>query len=342
MATFSVNQVRQLYVANAVKTAPVLATATEGTIAVKGDSTKSTLYFVYKGVSSLMRSDLIDVKNIISAKATDADTMTHKLKSYTVTLDSDVNEGKPVSGQDYILRVAFRQYIGMSDEDQYFKYGVVHAYNKMVETPKLFYVELALSLVKNFSRELVPLVKISLKTASGSDPVETSTKKEDLNGDYTGVVIEEVEQPWTLGKESQVPVYFTVQPTTITFEGDEVIWGTVTENASTKKVTNGHDIADLEYFCMGERGDIYRNVGWPNVIDTKYLVDPSKQYNTIDIHYAFTDSNESIQKSEKTLTIVVPKVGTTNATSNALTNNIIKAINTATGLTIAELDKSSS
>lgn len=335
MATFSVNQVRQLYVANAVKTTPVLTTDTEGTIAVKGDSTKSTLYFGYKGVGSLMRSDLIDVKSIMSAKATDANSMTHKLKSYTVTLDSDVNEGKPVSGQDYILRVAFRQYIGMSDEDQYFKYGAVHAYSTMES--KLFYVKLALSLVQNFSRELVPLVKISLKTSSATTEVTVNTKEDSLTEDYTGVVIEEVEQPWTLGKESQVPVYFTVQPTTITFEGDEVIWGTVTENVSTTKVGNGHDIADLEYFCMGERGDIYRNVGWPNTIDTKYLVDPSKQYNTIDIHYAFTDSNESVQKSEKTLTIVVPKVGATNSVSNALTNNIVKAINTATGLNIALL-----
>ena len=60
----------------------------------------------------------------------------------------------------------------------------------------------------------------------------------------------------------------------------------------------------------------------------------------IDIHYAYVGSNESVQKSEKTITLVVPKVGANNQTSNKLANDIISAINAATGLTIATLDVS--
>ena len=85
MATFSVNQNRQLYVANAYK-ASVAETDAAGTISVKADSAKNHFYFPYKGVESLMRSDLIDLKNVIYAKATDADDMAHELKSVTVTL----------------------------------------------------------------------------------------------------------------------------------------------------------------------------------------------------------------------------------------------------------------
>ena len=92
-----------------------------------------------------------------------------------------------------------------------------------------------------------------------------------------------------------------------------------------------------EYFCMGERGDMYRGIGYPNNIPTTYLVDPTVKYNVIDIHYAYVGSNESVQKSEKTITLVVPKVGATNSVSNKLANDIIKAINTATGLSIATL-----
>ena len=33
-------------------------------------------------------------------------------------------------------------------------------------------------------------------------------------------------------------------------------------------------------------------------------MDPTAKYDTLDIHYAFTDSNESVQKSEKDITIV--------------------------------------
>lgn len=360
MATFSTNQVRQLYVAKALETSHVLASDAAGSIAVKSDTAKNHLYFEYKGADNLMRSDLIDIKNILYAKATDADAMAHELKSVTVTLDTNVNGGAPVAGQDYILRIAFRQYVGMSDEYQYFKYGMVHAYAGM-DADK-FYKVLALSIAKNFSREVVPLIKIEVhseatRSNGGFDSngymVVTPTTKDNGKNDATNpyyatdtlvtdinsIRITEVEQPWRLGIMEQTPVYFTVQPTTVLVNGDERIWGTVTDNKDAGTIDNGKKIADLEYFCMGERGDIYRGVGFPHNIPTTYLVDPTVKYNVIDIHYAYVGSNESVQKSEKTITLVVPKVGA-NSQSNKLANNIISEINTATGLTIATLDVS--
>ena len=326
MATFSVNQVRQLYVATAFKTPRVLASDAAGSIAVKNDTAKSHLYFEYKGADNLMRSDLIDTKNILYAKATDATAMAHDLKSVTIALDSNVNGGAPVAGQDYILRIAFKQYVGMSDEDQYFKYGMVHAYAGMDASE--FYKVLAVSLAKNFSREVVPLIKIEIKTASETTEVTPTTKVADLTGTYTGVVITEVEQPWRLGVMAQTPVYFTVQSVPVTVNGDERYWATLTESTSGS-ISNGKTIADLEYFCMGERGDMYRQVGWPNNIPTTYLVDPAKAYYVFDIHYAYVGSNESVQKSEKTITIV--------CADKAELNKVIAAFNTATGLSIATL-----
>ena len=326
MATFSVNQVRQLYVATALKTPHVLASDAAGSIAVKNDTAKSHLYFEYKGADNLMRSDLIDTKNILYAKATDATAMAHDLKSVTIALDSNVNGGAPVAGQDYILRIAFKQYVGMSDEDQYFKYGMVHAYAGMDASE--FYKVLAISLAKNFSREVVPLIKIEIKTASATTEVTPTTKAADLTGTYTGVVVTEVEQPWRLGVMAQTPVYFTVQSVPVTVNGDERYWATLTESTSGS-ISNGKTIADLEYFCMGERGDMYRQVGWPNNIPTTYLVDPAKAYYVFDIHYAYVGSNESVQKSEKTITIV--------CADKAELNKVIAAFNTATGLSVATL-----
>lgn len=326
MATFSVNQVRQLYVATALKTSHVLASDTAGSIAVKNDTAKSHLYFEYKGADNLMRSDLIDIKNILHAKATNASAMAHKLKSVTVTLDSNVNGGAPVAGQDYILRIAFRQYVGMSEEDQYFKYGMVHAYAGMNASE--FYKVLAMSLAKNFSREVVPLIKIEIKTSSATTEVTPLTKAADLEDTYTGVVITEVEQPWRLGVMAQTPVYFTVQSVPVTVNGDERHWATLTEGTSGS-IGNGKTIADLEYFCMGERGDMYRQVGWPHNIPTTYLVDPTKTYCVFDIHYTYVGANESVQKSEKTITIV--------CADKAELNKVIAAFNTATGLSVATL-----
>jgi hypothetical protein len=424
MATFSTNQARQLYVAEALKPSNVISTDTVGTIAVKSDTAKNHLYFEYMGAGGMLRSDLIDIKNIMYAKATDADDLAHELAKYKVTLDPNVNGESPVAGQDYILRIAFRNYIGMSEEDQYFKYGMVHAVSGM--TAGSFYQELYKSLKKNFSRETEQLLDFSLEgtaakatmTANGHITVTavengvignsikfaiesitaanagfkvtqedgftviraslTDAKKsiKDLkelvaanpgiaamisisttsaddtsvqletapvaltSGDASGLIVEEVPQEWILGTFPQVPVNFTLMPDTIVVNGDDRIWGLVEKQASTNSIPDGHKIADLEYFCMGERGDVYRMMGFPNVIRTKYLVNPDLKYNTIDIHYAYVGSNEAVQKSEKDITIVVPKVGENNQASNKLTNNIILAINAATGLAITTLDAS--
>ena len=342
---FSTNQTRQLYVVTTeggLKSSSIIATDKAGSILPKSDNKKSHFYLEYKGVAGLMRSDLVDVKNILYAKATDADAMARELKAYTVTLDTEVNGGSPVAGQDYMLRIAFRQYVGMSDEDQYFKYGIAHAYAGM--TASKLYEVLAVSLAKNFSRELYPLVNISL--INNSDAQVPVLKNGEIQkyeaATFKGIRIDEVEQEWTLGVKPCVPVYFTVFPQTIVVDGDERIWGKVKETEPAGKVENGKIIADLEYFCMGERGDQYRNVGWPHVIPTKYLVNPTNKYNIIDIHYAWQGAGENVQKSEKTLSIAVPKIGATNSVSNVLANDIITKINTATGLSIALLDVSAS
>lgn len=422
MATFSTNQARQLYVVKELKTSNVISTDAAGSIAVKSDTAKNHLYFEYMGAGGMLRSDLIDIKSIMHAKATDADDLAHELAKYKVVLDPNVNGGSPVAGQDYLLRITFRNYIGLSEEDQYIKYGMVHAVAGM--TAGAFYQELYKSLKKNFSREAEQLLNFSLEGTAAKATMTTNTEitvtavetgvignsikftiesitatnagfkvtQEDgftvirasltaanksikdlkdlvasnpgiaemitvtgtdrvivqleatpvalTGGDASGLIVEEAPQEWILGTFSQVPVNFTLMPDTIVVNGDDRIWGLVEKQASTNSIPDGHKIADLEYFCMGERGDVYRMMGFPNVIRTKYLVNPDLKYNTIDIHYAYVGSNEAVQKSEKDITIVVPKVGKNNRDSNKLTNNIISAINTATGLTITELDVS--
>ena len=346
MATFSVNQTRQVYVSKELKSPNVIATDNAGAIAVKADNSKTHMYFEYMGAGGMTRSDLIDLKNLISIKASDADSMAKSLIRYKLTLDPSVNSGNPISGQDYILNITIRGYIGISPEDQYFKFGMVHAVSGM--TASDFYKTLVISLVKNFSREESNLLKFYLETGGtaadtvAGTPTEV-TKYSDfstLTGTYTGVIIEEAPQKWVLGVIPQTEVDFSVLPQAVIDNGDERIWGIANKVASANSIPNGHLIADLEYFCMGERGDQYRMVGFPHVIRTTYLVDPTVKYNLIDIHYAYVGSNEGVQKSEKTITLAIPKVGANNSVSNKLANDIITAINTATGLTVAKLDAS--
>nr|DAS05401.1 MAG TPA: Structural protein [Crassvirales sp.] len=328
----SINQVRQLYVAKALKTDTETLT-TAGDIVPKADTAKTTLYFQSMSPAGIVTSDKIDIKNVISAKATASKDLAHKLVRYSVTLDANVADA-PVAGQNYILRLAFRQYIGLSEEDQYFKYGEVIARSGM--TASDFYKKMAISLAKNLGNktESTPLVNIYLNSAAadGTDvPVTATTKESNLNkDDYDKIIIEEAEQPWVLGMMPQAFIPFTPQFLTITVDGEDRLWGVATVVTPEKTVPDGHLIADLEYFCMGARGDIYRGMGYPNIIETTYLVDPSAVYDVLDIHYFYTGSNESVQKSEKTITLVAVDDG-----SHTAMKALIAEINTASGLNIA-------
>ena len=51
---------------------------------------------------------------------------------------------------------------------------------------------------------------------------------------------------------------------------------------------------------------MYRNVGWPRTINTKYMVDPSSSYDLIDIHYFYQGTGVSVQQSKKEITLIVP------------------------------------
>ena len=325
MSVFSTNQNRQFYVATEVATSVTEASKAGAILAKTIDNgVNKELYFMVKGADTVLKSDRIQLKNLDYVKAIAAADMVTPLKSVLVALDANVNSGKPVIGQDYILRINFRQFYGMSDQDQYFKDVAVHATKEMNTTPSKFYEALVKAFNLSFSREV--------GATSESNPYLK------FEASATGVTITEKEQSWTLGKEVQEPVYFDIVPTTIYVDGADEIWGTVTDKTPTKAkavvgttgVGNGKKIADLEWFCMGERGDQYREIGYPNNIDTKYLVDPTKQYNVLEIHYAFTDEGISSYNSEKDITIV--------STDATVINALVKAINAATGLSITGTD----
>ena len=339
MAAFSVHQVRQLYVANAYKE-NLAALKDAGDITVVKTNEGGAIYFQYMGaLLDKMRSDLIKVDNITNLTATKAEDMATKLKGYTLTLNPEVNGGQPVAGQDYLLRLAFRQYIGMSEADQYFKYGMVHVFPGLSASD--FYKKMAHFLVINLSKDVTALVDVYLYDGSAETKVEAMSWEafdKAYTGTYTAIRFVEAVQPWHLGTMPQAVIPFEVQPVDVLVDGDHRIWGKV-ESYDTKAVLpEGQLIADLEYFCMGERGDQYRNMGWPNVIPTKYLVDPSKEYDVLNIHYFYQGDGISVQKSEKDIQIVVPRPGEKDYTNiNALIAAIKAVVPAETSAFLEEL-----
>lgn len=321
---FTNNQVRNLYVAKELKSASLLATDGAGSILPKVSN--GTLMFQYKSPAGIMGSDKIDVDKILYAKATSSDSMAHKLALKKVVIDNKVS-ATPVEGEEYLLRVSFRNYIGMGDENTVDKYGVAKATSATSVSD--LYKELAVSLANHIGKDTTPLAKVYLDATE----VKPGTKTSALTGSYSSIQIEEVEQDWDLGRMPQAFIPFDIFVGKIKIENEEYTWGVVTNETPKNLVENGKKIAEMEYFYMGVRGDYYRGVGYPHNLKTTYLVDPAKKYDTLDIHYAYVGSNESVQKSEKDITIVCENTG-----NHALINSLIGAINSAAKLEIATLE----
>lgn len=294
---YNTNQNRQFYVANSYKTGEPTA---EGDVMMGKTADGKQIWFKHFGKGGLTRTDIIDVDKISYIKHSTKASMQRKLKQAKVTLNPDVNEGKLIPGQDYVLRVEVKNFFSPGDASVYIKSNVVRAVKGMTETQ--FYTKLKESLIANFSRE---------KQTSNMEFFK-------FTSDATGVTITEVEQPWRLGILSQEPVNFEVIPLNILENGEEVTWGKVTISDTNTTVGNGKQIADLEFFCMGERGDMFRGMGYPYNIDVKYMVDPTKEYDVLDIHYAYSGDGVQVHKSEKDLTFVSSTTATITSIKNAI------------------------
>lgn len=315
------NQFRDLYVMKAYK-ANETALAAVGDATLKVDTAKSLMYLVYKDTEDTLTSDIVNIKNLLYVKSTKATDMARKLNSQSVTINED-----PISGQDYVLNVEIRNFVALGDDSTHIKFGAVHAVKGMTKSD--FYKAMAINLAKNLSREPSPILDIYLtKSASGSEsevPVLVNGKIQKLTeGEtYTDIIIDEVEQPWRRGVAQVEPVNFNATCGTILVDGDDVSWGTV-EKEEGDPVNNGKQIADMEWFYHGTRGDIYREATYPDNFDFKPLVDETKAYNTLDIHFAYVGPGVEVAKSERTITVVCADA--------AQLDKLITAIKTATGV----------
>lgn len=320
------NQFRNLYVMNTYKASESALTAV-GDATLKVDTAKNSMYLVYKDTEDNLTSDIIDLKNLLYVKSTKAADMARKLNSQSVTLNED-----PISGQDYVLNVEIRNFVALGDDSTHIKFGAVHAVKGMTKSD--FYKAMAVNLAKNLSRKPSPILNVSLNKYNSTGTTNTKVavlvngKMQNLAAltsteTYTSIIIDEVEQPWRRGVAQVEPVNFNTTCGTVLVDGNDVIWGTV-EKEEGDPINNGKQIADMEWFYHGTRGDIYREATYPDNFDFKPLVDETKAYSTLDIHFAYVGPGVEVAKSERTITVVCADA--------AELNNLITAIKTATGV----------
>ena len=308
MAVFTSNQVNHVYVAkdvkggsNSVGYALSSGSAVKPSVSSIGDifcwkTADNELYFTYKnGDGGIVRSDLIPIKNIMWARAVSGNHRSQKrgLKIYTITAPSS-----PTVGETYCVNVEIKLHEGI--ETVYRKQAFAVAVTGDTQTK--ICEKLAKSLKANFERDDYVKDLFTISTYSANDTTVTITEKSQS-------------ATYKRGTFANNEVEFTV------FSDNVAVTGPTVSNY----VGNAYDIADLEYFALGERGDLYRNVGWPNSFPSKTVADApsdSDHYNLVQIHFAFTDSNEGVQKSEKDITIAIPESSTTVTKVNRLLSQI--------------------
>jgi hypothetical protein len=321
MATFSTNSVRHVVVANSYNnslagTTTVPASVNEAnagvvTSAVKVSATNE-LYLTYFNASGQeVKTDLIPIDKIRSVS----------VKPYApkcLRKDS-ISFAAPVVGETYIIRLLIRSWGSGSAENQYFKH--VGSYKaKTGDTADTLVDAFIASAAVNFARE--PQQNFTFAKELGATAADSK------------LIISEIDQTWVQGKQQGRGLDYSIQFVKINSGGSEVYdWGTVTSIFKPfPGVGTSRLAADLEYFLLGERGDVYRNVGFPFTFDTKYLIDQTANYSTIDIaYYTVEPSNGGAVQSEKVLTILAKEAASTS--QYTVVNAIISAVNTATGAT---------
>lgn len=314
---FTVNQVRHFYVANK---------PTSGDLVVKHEGTEVTdklsdaeangaiklhvnekanhIYFEYKSPGGVVRTDLINLSQISYIKHIKAKDMRHPLKRVKVSF-----EGNPTFKGEAVLRVTFNRFLTMSEENKEFAV-TVHIEDSATPSSD-YYKEMALSLAKTIERSFPGMVQVDLETGgTGVNnivtlvPVKANTKKASLSATYTGLVVTELPQPWERGL---VPQGLGIDFDFTGFVKSDTKVNTVSyvapKDLDTRAIKNGCKIADMEWYYHGARGDMYRGANYPYHFITEYVADPTKEYDVLELHYAFSDQGTLNYNSEKDITI---------------------------------------
>lgn len=272
MAVFSVNQATHLYKLSAA------------TVAESGNH-------IYFNAENGLRSDLIEKKNILSVTSVNVAKLNMGVVPVTLTLNNVALEDTKVIPGEYVVRFVINNYYGPSMYDGAIKHAAVFVGANM--TQEDFFAALKKSIETNLKREIEKPFKVT--------------------ADATSMTVTPVPTEWKLGTKAMTVPSIEILGIWKDFgNGFEEEWLIVTPAAEATPVAQSgvKKLCDLEYFCLGERGDIYRNVGWPYVVETKGVLDATAAndaYDVVTIHYAYVGANESVQKSEKTMVLVVAK-----------------------------------
>lgn len=300
MANFNTNQARHFYVAKTYQDS-VGDVAAAGDITMISTATGEFAFVLQNADGIITRTDTVHKDRIQYAniKAVAG----NPLLAHTIALDTTNYALANLVGETLTVNIAVREFISYDPADMVNVTAAVKVTSAM-STAALFHKALAIAIAKAMPKRQYPYFRIF----SNGTEVTASTADADVTGSANGVVLVATEQKYVRGKMSATPFSLTVS-----FNVDGEAWGTVTvapSEISGYTVTNPmYELADLEYFCYGERGDTYRGSIWPNEYNPTYSVDVAadpSDFALLNIQYYWQGNVENIQKSPRTLQILAP------------------------------------
>lgn len=305
MANFNTYQTRQLYVAKKVEnTAAGVDEAGDiyvGSVSADGNVEGARIFFSYCNADGVLtRSDTIPANNIVSLKKTAAADMATKLMKHTIAVNTNAVTLSNLIGKTVTCTVNVHQVLSYDDSDIIAVTASFVGNSTNTASAAAFHKALAEAIVAAMPNRKYPYFKVF---SNG-----TEVKKGDTaTGAAGGVVLVEAAQGYSRGKLSKEAFPLSVSFNLHGSNTEDVAWGT--DTVAESDVTNNtvipavYKIADLEYFALGERGDIYRGSTWPNNYEPTYMIDLSSSYDILSIEYFWQGGAENVQKSPRMIQI---------------------------------------
>ena len=326
MQNFNTNQTRHFYVAGAIDS----NVDTNLDIAL-GTLATGEMYFKYKNADGLLtRSDTFDPKKIVSLKKTLSTAMAKKLKQHTVAVDTNVVTLSNLVGKTLDCIITIHQIADYDDASSYTFVASVVGNSTNTASAAAFHKDLAIAIAKALPKfdKNYPLIKVF---SNGSQVLPT-TPASSVTGASGGVVLVEGAQKYVRGKLSGEPCPFSVAFRLADSNTGDIVWGsdTVADSSVSGNTTvpAAYAVADLEYFALGERGDMYRGFNFPNDYTPTYAIDLSKSYDILSIEYYWAGDAENVQKSPRLIQIAAEHNDTA---SSDICTQLYNAINAVVG-----------
>lgn len=305
MQNFNTNQTRHFYVAGAIGSNGAVSNNLD--IVIGGPTATGEMYFVYKNADGIVtRSDTFDPKKITSLKKTTAAQLNKPLMAHTIAIDTNAVALNSLVGKTLDLMITIHEFFDYDASNTITFTASVVGNATNTASAAAFHKDLAIAIAKALPKfdKQYPLIKVY----SNGTEVTADTAAANVTGAAGGVVLVEGLQKYVRGKLSGEPCPFSVAFRLADGNMGDIAWGTDTVAKAASPVSpvaypGTQALADLEYFALGERGDVYRGSMWPNEYTPTYAIDLSKSYNVLTIEYYWAGAAENVQKSPRMIQV---------------------------------------